>query len=240
MEQPTQTTNRGTEDILCKFCQSPSSVFSNEDGTYDCTKCHAKYFPILMPGVKAKRMVIQDWSKAHAETPGAMGCRIVFGQQGDISELSAYRILQKEDRSNSTAVEGFNHLSEQFSQHLWYSAGNAKIDDETIRDVCRKFAFSYIGKTDDGILSAEKQIDESIIRVSFPRKIVSSLDIKRLQENHELISSIPKSNDNLIRYFVAEGQEKLIAQAAHKAYQSFAARKNPCELGAELCKAICQ
>jgi len=227
------TTTR-TQNIKCVFCYKPSSVFSTEDGVYACNHCNAEYFPIRLPNVDAEKVVIQDWAIAHDDP--AMGCKIVFGQQGDISRNDADLILMRDEELS----KGFTKLSPNFSQYLWYSSeGNAKIDAETIRDVCRKFAIAYTGENEDSILTIERPSDEVTIRVSFGRKVAHRVDINRLAENHKRISSIPRNNDNLIRYFVAEGQEKLIVMAAKRAYDNFMSKNKPDLLGAELCKAIC-
>ena len=115
------------EEINCYFCRSKISVFSRPDGTYECNQCHAQYFPILLPGVKAERTVIQNW--AIAEDDPAMGYQVVYGQQGDISRNDAEQILQYD----TELTTGFTRLSPEFSELLWYSSnGTAMIDEENL------------------------------------------------------------------------------------------------------------
>ncbi len=223
------------EDIKCNFCKAPHSVFSKTDGSLTCRNCNANYYPLLLPNTKARRMVLQDWNLALRKDP-SMGYKIVYGEEGDISESDAEEILKYDEELRP----GFSKLNKKFSEMLWYSSpGQAIIDEDTIKDVCRKFAFTFTHSNEDDALTVNSAAEESVIRVTFGRKIYHCIDLKQLERTHELISEIPKRNDNLIRYFVAEGQERLIVLAARKAFDSYSPRKKHHPLAKELCRAIC-
>ena len=101
------------------------------------------------------------------------------------------------------------------------------MDFEIIEDVCRKYAFNFTARDEK----------DQMVQLTFCHDIVSNISSGELKQIHDVIGSIPKTNDNLIRYFVAEGQEELILKAVRATYHKHANRGS--DLGVKIAKSMC-
>ncbi len=226
MSEATQKTQR-REEITCYFCRTPESVFSktvNGETTWDCRECKAHFFQKMKHGQKSKiTRVIQDYAAMYDDS--SMGCHVVFTIQGDISRRTASTLREGRDLKSR---EGFNDLSKDFGELLWSNSdGKPVLTFEVIEEACRKHAYTFTASNDS----------EKIAQLSLCHIITAGISKTTLAMIHELVDSIPKSNDNLIRYFVAEGQEDLIIKAVRRAHDKFVTKGN--ELGIKMTKAMC-
>ncbi len=219
---------KNTEEITCNFCGQKKAVFRVENPTeyeYKCSQCNAIYFQYKKPGItKPNQIIIQDISLLHSDKI-FWGFIKVFGAEGDITKARAKSL---NENRGLKPMPGFDSLTEDFTSLLWCNtAGKPLLDGELIEDVCRQYArrFTY------------KNTDESVTLLDFPRKIFAAMNKEELKKIHELINSIPKSNGNLIRYFIAEAQEELVLKGIRKVLKGYKNRKN--ELGVQIVTSMC-
>lgn len=226
MSEAGQVTKR-REEITCYFCRTPNAVFSKTvagETTWDCKECNAHYFQKMKPEQKSKvTRVIQDYAAMYDDS--SMGCHIVFTVQGDISRTTATTL--REDRDLKPR-DGFNDLSKDFGELLWSNSdGKPVLTFESIEEACRRHAYGFTSTNDS----------EKLAQMTLCHNITAGISKSTLKIIHELVNSIPKSNDNLIKYFIAEGQEDLIIKAIRRAHDKFVTRGN--ELGIKMTKAMC-
>lgn len=215
------------QEITCNFCGQRESVFrvkNSEELEFKCSQCNARYFKTYKPGITPKQqIVIQDLAAMYNDS--SWGCHIVFAAQGDISKKVAKSFKKGRELK---PMKGFDSLSPDFVSLLWCTAGGTpKLDEEIITEACVRHARQFTARNDR----------DSITALTFGNKITHLMNSKELSMVHDLIGKIPMNNDNLIRYYIAEGQELLILKAARKALEEY--RNNGNLFGVMLVSSMC-
>ncbi len=214
------------EEITCFFCALPDSVFEDkqEKGKWDCVNCFARFYKTHKPGVTQRRPVmLQNFATMYDDS--WMGFIKVHPVEGDIPRQTA---LSMRAARKIVPMKGFNALSEDFTQRLWSNSdGKPVLEFEAIEEVCGKFAYNF---------TPESERDRTT-QLVFRHDIAGKINKSAMDQIHKLVRSIPRSNGNLIRYYVAEGQEDLILLAIRRAYVKYMTSGNL--FGLRIVKSMC-
>ncbi len=197
--------------ITCLFCKIPESVFPSPTikGRWDCKNCSAYFLDRdIHLNAGKERGVLQDFSTMYMDKK--MGCVIVFKFQGDISPETVEKAQHFKAALQVSPMEGFNQLTKDFISRLWcLTGGKPYLDDEVIFEACRSYAYEQ---------SADDE-HERLSQMLFAQNVIGKIDSHSLRALHEVIAAIPKSNGNLMRYYIAEGQEEFILLGLRKVYE---------------------
>lgn len=198
--------------ITCLFCKIPESVFPSPTikGRWDCKNCSAYFLDRnTHPNAGKQLGVIQDFAIMYLDKE-RMGCVIVYSFEGDISPQTVAKAEHFKAALRVSPMEGFNQLTKDFISRLWcLTGGKPYLDDEVIFEACRDYAYE------------QSAVDEHerLSQMLFAQNVIGKIDSNSLRSLHEVIAAIPKSNGNLMRYYIAEGQEEFILLGLRKVYE---------------------